>query len=135
MHRNPKKHSKYWRLSWFRYETFITFLTFKFSTRGERDTIFTMLTVPSDPTTRGAPPRPNWTRLGSNLISLLFFKIPKNPSPWLPGMVWFTSPVPFSIRSYYYDIWDCHILPARSWTPALNVCPYSCIKPKSSKPN
>ena len=36
---------KHWRLSWFRYETFITFSTFRFSTRGERDTIFTMLTV------------------------------------------------------------------------------------------
>ena len=36
---------KHWRLSWFRYETYITFLTFRFSTRGERDTIFTMLTV------------------------------------------------------------------------------------------
>ena len=33
----------------FRYETFINFLT-SFSTRGERDTIFTMLTVLSDPT-------------------------------------------------------------------------------------
>ena len=34
----------------FRYETFINFLTFSFSTRGERDTIFTMLTVPTSPT-------------------------------------------------------------------------------------
>ena len=31
----------------FRYETFIPFLTFSFSTRGERDSIFTMLTVPT----------------------------------------------------------------------------------------
>ena len=36
---------KHWRLSWFRYGTFITFLTFSFSTREERDTIFTMLTI------------------------------------------------------------------------------------------
>ena len=35
--------------SLFRYETFINFLTFSFLTRGERDTIFTMLTVLSDP--------------------------------------------------------------------------------------
>ena len=34
LHRNPAKH---WRLSWFRYETVITFLTFRFSTRGERE--------------------------------------------------------------------------------------------------
>ena len=31
---------KYWQISWFRYETFITFLTFRFSTWGERDTQF-----------------------------------------------------------------------------------------------
>ena len=52
---------KHWRLSWFRYETFFTFLTFRVSTRGERDTISTMLTVPSDPTTRGLA----WPRRGS----------------------------------------------------------------------
>ena len=34
-----------------------------FSTRGERDTISTMLTVPSDPTTRGHPIVHNWTGL------------------------------------------------------------------------
>ena len=34
----------------FRYKTFINFLTFSFLTRGERDTIFTMLTVPTSPT-------------------------------------------------------------------------------------
>ena len=35
---------------------------------------------------------------------------------------------------FSYDISDCHILPAQAWTPALNVCPYSCTKPNSSKP-
>ena len=34
-----------------------------FSTRGERDTISTMLIVPSDPTTRGHPVVHNWTGL------------------------------------------------------------------------
>ena len=35
------KHSKHWRLSWFRYETFITFLTFSlFNTRRERDNFY-----------------------------------------------------------------------------------------------
>ena len=68
-----------------------------FSTQGQRDTIFTMLTVPSDPTTRGASRRPHWTgltqvqkinslRLGSNLNSLLFFsKIYQNPQPIASG--------------------------------------------------
>ena len=75
-----EKHSKHWRLSWFRYETFITFLTFRFSTRGEKDTIFTMLTVPSDSKTHGTPPRPNWPRLGSNLNWPLFSKYPRIPA-------------------------------------------------------
>ena len=147
MHRNAETHSKHWRLSLFRYETFITFLTFRFSTRGERVTIFTMLTVPSDPTTCGASHRPNWagpaqvqknqlasSRFKSQLTAS-FQKSPKNLSPLLPGMTSFTSPVPFSIQGFYYDICDCHILPARAWTPALNVCPYPCTKPDSSKPN
>ena len=31
----------------------------------------------------------------------------------------FTSPVLFTIWGFYCDICDCHILPARAWTPAL----------------
>ena len=38
-------------------------LSLGFSTRGERDIIFTMLTVPSDTTTRRASRRPHWTGL------------------------------------------------------------------------
>ena len=129
-----------------------------FSTRGERHTIFTMLTVPSDPITRGASRRPNWTRLISDLNSLtqqtralpavptglvkiqiptncFFSKITQNPQPSLPGITSFTSQVLFPIRGFYYNICDCHILPAQAWTPALNVCPYPCTKPNSSKPN
>ena len=71
---NPEIHSKHGRFSWFRYETFITFLTFRFSTRGEIDTIFTMLTVrPASALnsltqpTRVHPEANNWTCLGSNL--------------------------------------------------------------------
>ena len=71
-----------------------------FSTRGERDTIFTMLTVPSDPTTRGASRWPNWTSLAQlqkstrfvqrQISTLLFFlKITKILSPSLPGMTSF----------------------------------------------
>ena len=83
--------------------------------------------------TRALPAVHNWTghtqvrkinslRLSSNLNSLLLFKITKNPSPLLPGMTSFTSPVLFQIWSFYCDICNCHILPARVWTPALNVC-------------
>ena len=60
--------------------------------------------------------------LSPNLNSLLLFKITKNPSPSLPGMTSFTSPVTFPHWSFYCDICDCHILPARAWTAALNVC-------------
>ena len=152
MHRNPAKH---WRLSWFRYETFITFITFWFSTRRERErhTQFLLcwlfvqrqlstywpnkrVCIPQQ-TTGLASPRFESQHASSSLKSQLtaFFKIPKNPRLSLPGMTSFTSPVSFPIRGFYYDICDCHILPARAWTPALNVCPYPCTKPKSSKPN
>ena len=82
------------------------FLLLVFSTRGERDTIFTMLTVPSDPTTRGASRRPQ-TRLASprsesqlassSIRSQLtaFLKITKIPSPSLPGMTSTTPQVHF----------------------------------------
>ena len=141
MHRNPKS-TKHWRLSWFRYETFITFFKFRFfDTRRERHN-FSMLTVRrssapnslTQPTRARMPQSTNWTslaqvrkinslRLSSNLNSLLFFKIIKNPSPSFPGMTSFTSPVSFSIRGFYYDICDCHILPARARTPALMSSP------------
>ena len=76
----PKKR----QLSWFRYETFITFLTFRLSTRGERERerererkrkseserIFTLLTVrPASALnsltlpTRVHPAADNWTSL------------------------------------------------------------------------
>ena len=118
-----------------------------FSTRGKRDTIFTMLTVPLDPTTHGAPPRPHWTGLTQvqkyqlasssfkSQLTAFFQKSPKVFSPLLPGMMSFTSPVSFTIWGFYYVICDCHILPARAWTRVLNVCPYPCTKPKSSKSN
>ena len=119
MHRNPKKHSKHWRLSWFRYETFITFFKFRFSdTKRERHTIFTMLTLPSDHTTGGASRRANWTglaqaqkstRFAQVRISTNFFFFQKSPkilSPSLPSMTLFTSPVSLNIWGFYYDICD-----------------------------
>ena len=114
-------------------------LSLGFSTRGERETHnFSMLTVrplsalhsltqltcmrilqSTNCAGLAKVRKINLLRLSSNLKALLFFKITKNPSPSLPGMTSFTSPVVFSICDFYCDIWDCHILPARAWTPAL----------------
>ena len=125
MHRDPKKT---WRLSWFRYETFITFLTFRFSTRGERDThnfyyADCSSRVSSQHTDPTNAPAPRSKQLDSSRaisqLTFFFFKITKTPSLSLPGMTSFTSPVLFPIWCFYYDICDCHILPARAWTPAL----------------
>ena len=63
-----------------------------FSTRGERDTISTMLTVPSDPTTRGHPVVHTWTGLAqvrklTRFVQLqistncFLSKITQNPQP------------------------------------------------------
>ena len=137
-----KKHAKHWRLSWFKYETVITFFKFRFSTRGERDTLFLCwLFVHRQFSTHWlnqracAPPQStNWTglaqvrkinslRLSSNHNSLLLFKINKNPCQSLPGMTSFTSLVPFPNLGFYWDICDCHILPACAWTLALVSAP------------
>ena len=70
---------------------------------------------------RGAPEN----QLPSSTVECPLFCLFSNPkilSPSLPGMTSFTSPVTLSIRGFYCDICDCHILPARAWTPALNVC-------------
>ena len=126
--------SKHWRLSWFRYGNFITVLIFRFSTRGERDTQFLLCwlfvqrqlsthwpykraRIPQQ-TTGLASPRFESLLVSSSVKFQLtaFFKIPKNPSPSLPSMTSYTSPVLFPIWGFYYDIYDCHILPARAWT-------------------
>ena len=148
MHRNPKN-TKHWWLSWFRYETFITFFKFRFfNTRRVRQFFYadcssivsTQLTDPTKAPAR-TPQSTNWTglaqvrkinslRLSSNLNSPLLFKITKNPSPSLPGMTSFTSPVLFSIWGFYCDICDCHILPARAWTPTLMTGPTHALNRK-----
>ena len=84
-----------------------------------------------------------WPRLKNQLpspmsesqLTAFFQKSPQILSPSLPGMTPFTSPVLFPIRGFYYDICDCYILPVQPWTPALNVCPFPCTKPNSSKHN
>ena len=109
--RNPKN-TKHWQLSWYRYETFITFFKFRFSTRGERDIQFFYADCSSsvsfqltDTTNaRAHSAVHNWTgltqvqkslHLSPNPNSLLLFKITKIPNPSLPGMTSFTSPVYF----------------------------------------
>ena len=115
------------------------------SWRGERGTIFTMLTVPSDPTTRGATRRPNWTGLAhvqksTRFVQLhistncFFSNIPQNPQPIASGHGVIHIPSHIYYPGFYYDICDSHIHPARSWTPKLNVCPCTCTKPNSSEP-
>ena len=118
-----------------------TFLSLRFSdTKRERETQFFYVDCSfivsfqlTDTTNVRASHRPNWSRLGElrksthpvlvpNSTNSFFFSNPKILSPSLSGMTSFTSPVPFSIWGFYYDICDCHILPMRAWTPALNVC-------------
>ena len=71
-----------------------------FSPRAERDAIFGMLTVPSDPTTCGASCRSNWTSSTEarkstrfaqvRILTKRFFqKITKIPSPLLLGLTSF----------------------------------------------
>ena len=71
----------------FRYETFIHFITFSLSIRGERHTIFTMLTVPTSPTVNssGGLARPRFKSQ-----QMPFSKVTKNPHSSLPGMTSFT---------------------------------------------
>ena len=142
MHRNPETPETLTTLGSSGTKLLLPSWLLGFSTRRERDTISTMLTVPSDPTTRVHPVVHNKTGLAqvqksaSNLNSLPFFqKSRKILSPSLPCMTSFTSPVLFPLWGFYYDICDCYILPARAWTPALNVCPYPWTKSNSSKPN
>ena len=90
---------KHWRLSLVQVRNVYWLLEFSLSTQGERNTFFTMLTVPSDPTTCGASRSPNWTGFAqhknqiasSSVRSQLtaFSKITKILSPSLPGMTSF----------------------------------------------
>ena len=45
-------------------------------------------------------------------------------------MTSFTSPVKFPIWGFYCDISDCHIIPARAWTPALMFAPTHALSRK-----
>ena len=123
-------------------------LSLGFSTRGERDTIFLcwLFHLTQQMCAHAHLAANNWTglaqirkinspRLALNLKSPLLFKITKNPSPSLPGMTSFTSPVRFAIWGFYCDICDCHIPPRVCVNTCVNVCTYPCTKPKGSQPN
>ena len=131
---------KHWRLSSFRYETFYYFLDFYvFDTRRERVTRFLLCwlfvqrqlsihwpnirTCIPQQTTGLASPRFVSQLASSSLKSQLtaFFKIPKNPSPSLPGMTSFTSRVPFPLRVFFLHLWLSHPPRARRNTCAQCV--------------
>ena len=132
-----KKHAKHWRLPWFRYETFITFLTFRFLTRGEREPQFLLCWLfhltrqraayPLDPNGLASPSSENqlapskfksqlfWTaRPGVRITTAFFFQNTQESQPIASRQTSFKSPVSFSIRVFYYNIYDCHILPRAS---------------------
>ena len=131
MHRNPKN-TKHWRLSWSRYETFITFFKFRFSTWGERETQFFYAdysSIVSSQFTDSTNARAhstvhNWTGLTQVQKSTCFVELQisthcfyskslRIPAHHIPSL--------FPIWGFYCDICDCHTLPVRAWTPALNV--------------
>ena len=128
MHMNPKKTRNTDDSLGSGTKPFITFLTFRFSTRGESDTQFLLcwlfhLTGPraahsQDPTrfvqSQISTHWPNkhsrilqqttglaLPKFESQLASNCFLKILKNPSPSLPGMTSFKSPVLFPIRVFF----------------------------------
>ena len=124
-----EKHSKHWRLSWFRYETFITFLTFRFFETRKEGHNFIMLTVPFDPTTRGASRRPHWSGLtqvqkstGFVLLQIsthyLFSKIILNSQPIASGHDVIHIPSPISYPGFLLrHLWLSH--PPRT---SVNTC-------------
>ena len=71
MHRNPETLTAFFSSGM---KLLLPSLVFSFSTQGERerDTIFTMPTVPSDPTTHGASQRPHFTGLAQVQKSTCF---------------------------------------------------------------
>ena len=90
-----------------------------------------------DPTGLASPRLEKSTRFIQLQISThcFFSKISQNSQPITSGHNVIHIPSSFPIQGFYYDICDCHILPAQAWTPALNVCPCTSTKLNGSKPN
>ena len=119
IYRNPKTRN------WFRYETFIHLFEFKgISTLGERDIIFLCWLLLhrqlSPQPTRGArSAKIRLASLSSESGLPTFSQIPKS-SAHASGAWHHSHPlVLFSIRDFYFDISEWHILSACAWTPAL----------------
>ena len=79
----------------------------------------------------------NSFRLSPNLNSLLLFKITNNPSPSLPGITSFTSPVLFSYLGFLlWHLWLSH--PPHACVNTCTQCVHLTnprTKLKGSKPN
>ena len=110
-----------------------TFLSLKVFRHEERETqsfyADCFYLISSQPNQRVAPiahkfiwprraPKVNLSFGGRNSTNCFFLKS-QNPQPTLPGIMSFTSLVPFTIWEFYFDICEWCILPARAWTPAL----------------
>ena len=129
------------RLSWFRYETFITFFKFRFSTWGERDNL-SMLTVhPSSALnsltqpTRMHPLHHNWTGLTQVQKSTRFIKVQISTHCFYSKSL--------SIPAHCFQAW-CHSHPQSdflsgvfivtsvivAWTPALMSAPTHALSRK-----
>ena len=119
-----------------------------FSTRGERDTQFLLCWLFHLTQHRAAHPVVhNWTGLAQvpkstrfvqpQISSNYFFFKNHTKSSVHRFQAWRHShPQSYFLSGFfYYDICECHILPAQAWTLALNVFPYPCTKPNSSEPN
>ena len=114
MHRNPKTMTTLL----VQVQKFYYLLDFQvFDTRRERHNFYyadcssSVSSQLTDPTNVLAPHSKQLDSSTSTSQLTVFFKITKNPSPSLPGMTSFASPVSFPIRGFYYDICDCHIPP------------------------
>ena len=116
-HIGIRKHWKHWRLSWFRYETFIYLFEFKASRQEERETMLTIRTASAldslTQQTLGTFRRPQTALTSaSSENQLVLYKSESQPffsnsqilSTSLPEMTSFTSPVPFPIWDFYCDI-------------------------------
>ena len=135
---------KHWRLSLVRVRNVYWLLEVSlFDTRRERHNFY-YADRSIEP--KNASHCPNWTglaqaqkstSLAQRQISTNRFFFQKSPKFVAHRFrAWHHShPSPFPIWGFYYDICDCHILCARAWKPALNVCTRTCTKPNSSKPN
>ena len=129
MHRNPEIRETLTTLGSSGTKLLLPSWLLGFSTRGERERISTMLTVPSEPTIHGASRRSNWpglaeaqksTRLAQVRISTncFFSKITQNPQPIASRHDVIHIPSPISCSGFLlWHLWLSH--PPRV---SMNTC-------------